>query len=57
MLPLGRVLLNFVGRPPERGQEGRAQRAQLLQGGGPLGVIVTSLLHPVHDLVDALLQR
>jgi hypothetical protein len=32
VLPLGCVLLNLVGRPPERGQAGRAQRAQLLEG-------------------------
>src|ERR1019366_426428 len=29
---LGRSLLNFAGRAPERGQAGRAQRAELLKG-------------------------
>ena len=32
LFALGRSLLNLVGRAPERGQAGRAQRAELLKG-------------------------
>ena len=37
LFALGRSLLNFAGRAPERGQAGRAQRAELLKAGSGTG--------------------
>jgi hypothetical protein len=56
-IAVGKVLTPGRCIEPRLVLVGGCQRQVLLQGGGPLGVIVTGLLHPVHDLVDALLQR
>src|SRR5258708_5035846 len=56
-IAVGKILAPWPDVEPRLAVVGARQRQILLQRGGPLGVIVTGPLHPVHALFAALLQR
>ena len=56
-IAVGKVLAPGPGIEPRLAFAGARQGQILLQRDDPLDLIVTGLPHPVHDLLDALLQR
>jgi hypothetical protein len=54
---VGKVLAPGPDFEPCLALVGPRQRHVILQCGGPLGVVVARLPGPLHDLLDALLQR